>query len=426
MTTTLLHRAGAVLTGAGPIRGPISDWQSLGLARGVDVVVEHDLLHPRRWPTITWIGDVADPSRPAVDGEIDLEGRLLTPGLVDAHTHAVFAGDRAGELMARLAGASYQDLAAAGGGILHTVAATRTASVAELSAGLQRRLAEMAAWGARVVEIKTGYGLELSSELRCLDAIAAAAAATPQMRLLATAMPAHALPYEYGGDVDGYVHHVCDGILPAMFDHPLAPDFVDVFIELGYFDVDHAERIWQTAVDLAESRGRSVGLKAHVDEFERVGGLRWALDAGATSVEHLLASDAHDLDALCASDCVAVGLPLVSVFLGEPYARLRRIVDHGGLLAIATDCNPGSSMSSNLMLAAQLAVLGAKLTPAEAFRAITQGGARALRCPDGYDGRLRVGGPLCATLFDVDGPDALFYELGAPPRAHLAWLDALA
>jgi imidazolonepropionase len=433
---TRIHNIGALLSCEGPERGPISDWQQLGLRSGVDVLISQpdpsdgaddgaEAGPATGWPTIEWIGATADQGRPAYDREIDLEGCLLTPGLVDCHTHAVFAGDRAGELMARLAGASYQKLADAGGGILHTVAATRGASASQLAEGLTARLQEMAAWGARVVEVKTGYGLDLSSELRCLDAIALAAARHPATLLVATAMPAHAVPYEFSGDIDGYVHAVCDEILPALLSHPIAPAFIDCFVERGYFSVEHAERIWEAAADFAAANGLNVGLKAHVDEFSRVGGLRWAIDAGATSVEHLLASDDDDLDALCASDTVAVGLPLVSVFLGEPYARLRRIVDHGGLLAIATDCNPGSSMSTNLMLAAQLGVFGARLTPAEAFRAVTVGGALALARPSGYDGRLRVGGPFCATAFDVERADALFYELGAPPRASLQWLSEL-
>lgn len=418
-----LHGACAIVDGTGPERGAIRDWSELGLRRHRALVVEvppaigADGPHGP-WPRILWMGEASDPSKPRADRSVDLGGRLLTAGLVDAHTHAVFAGDRSHELMRRLAGDTYQHIAAAGGGILHTVAATRAAGVEQLRQDLDRRLDEMAGWGTRIVEIKTGYGLDLQSELRCLDAIAAAAAGRAgRMQLVATAMPAHALPLEYKGDGDGYVHAVCDQILPALAAHPAAPRFVDVFVEAGYFDVAQAERIWQAAQDLGIARGAWLGLKAHVDEFERVGGLPWAIAAGATSVEHLLVSDAADLAALCQSETVAVALPLVSVYLGQPYAAMRAIVDGGGLLAVATDCNPGSSMSSNLMLAAQMAVFGGKLTPAEAFRAITRGGAKALGIPDGVDGTLRVGGPFCASAFEVAGPDALFYELGAPPRA---------
>lgn len=424
-----LRGASAILDGSGPERGPIGVWSELGLRRHQALVVEVPPAHGADWPhgpwpRILWIGEAGDPGKPATDRSVDLDGRLLTPGLVDAHTHAVFAGDRSHELMRRLAGDTYQQIAAAGGGILHTVAATRAASVEQLHAGLRRRLDEMARWGTRIVEVKTGYGLDLQSEQRCLDAIVAAGTALAgSMQLVATAMPAHALPLEFQGDGDAYVHAICDTILPAMAAHPAQPRFVDVFVEAGYFDVAQAERIWQAAQDLGVERGAWLGLKAHVDEFEQIGGLPWALAAGATSVEHLLVSDADDLAALCASETVAVALPLVSVFLGQPYAAMRTIVDGGGLLAIATDCNPGSSMSSNLMLAAQMGVFGGKLTPAEALRAITRGGARALGCPDGYDGTLQVGGPFCASAFEVEGPDALFYELGAPPRAW-SGLDA--
>ncbi len=426
-----LHHLGGLLTGAGRQRGPLRDWGDLGLVHDVEVIVEIGVVAdhgPSRGATaaptgfgrgrICWIGPASSPERPASDHSVDLGGRLLGHGLVDAHTHAVFAGDRASELMRRLAGESYQDIAASGGGILHTVGATRDASVAALTVGLLRRLDEMATWGARVVEIKTGYGLDLASELRCLDAIAAAAAARPGLSLIATAMPAHAVPPEFAGDADAYVDYVCEVLLPAMFAHPAAPRFVDVFIERGYFDVGHAARLWQAAQTAAAQVGRRVGLKAHVDEFERVGGLSWALAAEATSVEHLLASDAADLGALCKSETVAVALPLVSVFLQQPFADMRAIVNGGGLLAVATDCNPGSSMSTNLMLAAQLGVFGGRLTPAEALRAVTRGGALALGCPGGVDGALRVGGPACLCAFEVEHPDALFYELGAPPRAQ--------
>ncbi|MEY3015630.1 MAG: hypothetical protein RIT45_4365 [Pseudomonadota bacterium] len=413
---TALVGAGALLTGDGPLRGPICRWDDVGLLRDAALVVEHAVGAPLGTGHIAWIGRVDAAERPAADASLDLEGALLLPGLVDAHTHAVFAGDRAHELMARLAGASYQAIAEAGGGILHTMRATRGASVETLTAGLLGRLREMAAWGVRVVEVKTGYGLDLDSELRCLDAIVAVRTALAgQMTLVATAMPAHAVPPEYAGRKDAYVDACAERIVPAMAAHPAAPAFLDVFVEAGYFDVDDAERL------AAVGAAHGLGLKAHVDEFERVGGLRWAIDRGARSVEHLLASAPDELRALAASETVAVGLPLVSVFLGQPFAPLRTIVDAGGLLAIATDCNPGSSMSTNLLLAGQMAVHGARLTPAEALRAMTRGGARALADPGGYDGRLRVGGRFVATALAASSPDALFYELGAPPRALCRW-----
>lgn len=412
---TWIHGISTLLSGEGPLRGPISRWDDLGALRDAAVVVEHAAGAAMATGRIVWIGGASEPTRPGTDAEVDLGGAVLLPGLVDAHTHAVFAGDRAHELMLRLGGASYQEIAASGGGIVHTMAATRAATVESLRDGLLHRLREMEAWGARVVEVKTGYGLDLASELRSLDAIAAARdALAGRMTVVATAMPAHAVPPEFAGRKQDYVALCAEEILPAMAAHRAAPAFVDVFVEAGYFDVADAERLATVGA------AHGMRLKAHVDEFERVGGLRWALSRGATSVEHLLASDAADLAALAASETVAVALPLVSVFLGQPFAAMRSIVDAGGLLAVATDCNPGSSMSTNLLLAAQMAVFGGRLTPAEAVRAITRGGALALGCPGGYDGRLRVGGPFVATAFAVGAPDALFYELGAPPRA-VAW-----
>ena len=273
----------------------------------------------------------------------------------------------------------------------------------------------MAAWGARVVEIKTGYGLDLGSELRLLQAIEGLRDAwRGRIDVVATAMPAHAIPPERKSDPDRYVREVCDEILPAMASSGAKLDFVDVFIERGYFSVAQADAI--------AGRARELGLaiKAHVDEFEDVGGVPWAVDNGAVSVEHLLVTSAAHQRLLAESDTVAVCLPLTSLFLREDYAPMRQLIDLGGLVAIATDCNPGSAMSTNLHLAMQLAVLRGGLTPQEAIRAVTNAGAMALGGRGGplqWDGSLRLGERFVATTLDVPHPDVLFYQLGSPPRA---------
>jgi imidazolonepropionase len=403
----LLQNIGHLLTGTGADRGPLRDWQGYGQSPGrSEAVIRQQLDGP--WE-LEWIGAPGAADRPAWDSAVDLGGRTLMPGLVDCHTHAVFAGDRASEFSERLAGRSYQDIAAAGGGILRTVRATREASVPQLVEAALPRLEEMAAYGVRIIEIKSGYALEPAGEARLIEAISVLSMRlSGRVTLVATAMPAHAVPVEFKDNPDGYVDQVCSVILPELAKRGAV--FADVFVERGYFDVAQAERIWQAA------RALGLGLKAHVDEFADVGGLAWAVQSGATSVEHLLVTSEQSIKTLANSPTVAVGLPLTSVFLREPFAPLRALVDAGARVAIATDCNPGSAMTTNLPLAMQMAVLGARLTPMEALRGATRCAALALGEPGGYRGRLAVGEPFVATLLDLGHADELFYQLGAPPR----------
>ena len=404
----LLTNIGELLTGDGPDRGPLRSWQDYGKRGTLSELVILQQLYGY-WQ-VEWIGDPRASDRPAADSTVDLGGRTLLPGLTDCHTHAVFAGNRAHEFAERLAGRSYQEIAQAGGGILHTVRATRAASLPELVDAALPRLREMAACGVRIVEIKSGYGLDLASETRIFEAIGLLnARLAGRMTVVATAMPAHAVPPEHRADPAAYVEEICGQVLPALALRGAA--FVDIFIEKGYFDVAQAERIWQAAKKLG------LKLKAHVDEFADVGGLPWAVAAGATSVEHLLTTSAENIAALAQSSTVAVGLPLTSVFLREPFAPLRALVDAGALVAVATDCNPGSAMTTNLPLALQMAVLGGRLTPMEALRGATRCAALAVGQPNGWGGRLVPGGPFVATVLDLPSIDTLFYELGAPPRA---------
>lgn len=414
--TLRLTNAGAIVTATGPDCGPLAAWESLGILHANDLVLERG---PGGW-TPTWIGPTDARDRPAADSVVDLGGRLLVPGLCDSHTHAVFAGDRSGEFVQRMAGRSYADLAAAGGGIAHTVRQTRLATLESLVETCAIRLGEMLAWGVRVVEVKTGYGLDLATEVRLAQAIDVLRQRfAGQLLLVGTAMPAHAIPAEWRDNSNGYVDHACNAILPAMVS---ASDlaFVDVFVERGYFDLAQASRIADTA------RCLGLRLKAHVDEFADIGGLAWAVDQGATSVEHLLVTSAAGIARLAASDTVAVCLPLTSLFLREPYAPMRALVDAGARVAIATDCNPGSAMTTNLPLALQVSVLAGRLTPQEALRGATRCAALALAEPNGWRGRIALHEPFLATAFDLPGPDALFYELGAPPRAWAGLHAALA
>lgn len=411
----LLHNA-HIVTANGPERGPLRSWDALGWLPNGEVIVEQV---SGVWQT-AWLGHRGDVHRPPYEETLDLGGHLLTPGWIDCHTHAVFAGDRSHEFSQRLAGRSYAEIATAGGGITHTVEATRDAPLAELVAVSAARLTEMANWGVRAVEIKTGYGLDLPTECKMLAAIGALQRQfAGRLTLVATAMPAHAVAREFKDDPEGYVALVCEEILPALAATGVSVRFCDVFVEAGYFRVAQADRIWRAA------RALGMRLKAHVDELSDIGGMDWAILQDAVSVEHLLRTDAAGVTKLAASNTVAVCLPLTSLFLREPPAPMRALVDAGARVALATDCNPGSSMTTNLPLAMQMAVLVGRLTPPEAVRAVTRTAALALAEAEGLTGRIAVGERFDATLLDVDHPDALFYQLGAPPRSHSLLSDRL-
>lgn len=404
--TVRITGAASVVTGVGPTRGPLTTWADVGLQRDCDLVVARK---SGVWQ-IQWLGKRADSRVPAHDHTIDLAGTTLLPGLIDAHTHAVFAGDRSGDFSRRMAGATYAEIAAEGGGILTTVRQTRAATVDALCQSAAGRLEQMWANGVRVVEIKTGYGLNVAAELKLLAAIDQLAARfAGRLAIVATAMPAHAIPPEWRADPAGYVREVVDQILPALAASPHPCRFVDVFVEQGYFDLDAANAI------AAAARQLGWGLKAHVDEFVDLGGVAWAVGAGATSVEHLLTTSDAGIEALAKSDTVAVCLPLTSLYLREGYAPMRKLVEAGALVAVATDCNPGSAMTTNLPLAMQIAMLNGALSPMECVRGVTSVAAKAVGCPGGYDGTLRVGGPFVASRLAVSHPDELFYQLGAPP-----------
>ncbi|HAN30283.1 MAG TPA: imidazolonepropionase [Myxococcales bacterium] len=409
--TLAIENVGWLLPCTGSPRGALTDWQQLGLQGPSDLLIARQSARSG-WclEAIGHKGQYRD-----ADRSIDLAGAGLCAGWIDAHTHVVFAGDRASEFNRRLAGESYAKIAAEGGGILHTMKATRAASVDELTEVAAPRIEQLHRWGAQVVEIKTGYGLNLDSELHLLESIGRLRRQFEgRVRLMATAMPAHAIPPERRDNPQRYIDEVCEEILPAMADSGVVLNFVDMFIEKGYFTVNHASQIARCADQL------NLPIKAHIDEFVDLGGVPWAIEHGAVSVEHLLVTSPEHRAQLAQSDTVAVCLPLTSLFLREDYAQMRDMVDQGGVIAVATDCNPGSAMSTNLHLALQLSVLRGGLTPQEAIRAVTRGAAQALGGAQGalgWDGSLDIGGPFIATVFDLNHPDQLFYELGAPPRS---------
>lgn len=338
---------------------------------------------------------------PTLDGG----GVIALPGLVDSHTHAVFGATREHEFERRLEGATYREIAAEGGGILFSVRDLRGRGEDELVELTRPRIAAFLSHGVTTVEIKSGYGLSTEDELKQLRVVRRLAADPTLPRLVPTFLGAHAVPPEFEGDREGYVRLVCEETLPAVVEEGLA-EFCDVFCDDGAFTVEESERILSTAKDLG------LGLKIHAEEFEPLGGAAMAARLGATSADHLVAIDDDGIEALAEHGTVATLLPGTTLFLGhDRFAPGRRLVDAGVTVALATDFNPGSSMTQNLPLVIALGCLKAGLTIPEALRAATRGGAAALDRPD--CGTLAAGATGDLALFDVPDARHLAYHLGA-------------
>ncbi len=336
---------------------------------------------------IAWLGPAAQ--APAADDAVDLGGRCVLPGFVDSHAHLVFAGDRAEEFAARMSGTPYS-----AGGIRSTVAATRGASDEQLRANLTRLAAELHAAGVTTFECKSGYGLDVATEQR---SVRIAAEQTPEVSFLG----AHVVPA--GVARDDYLDLVCGPMLEACAPHAR---WVDVFCEQGAFDVDESRAVLQA--------GMAAGLapRLHANQLTAGGGVALAVELGAASADHCTHLSAADIDALAGSSTVATLLPLVEFSTRSPYPDARGLLDAGATVALATDCNPGSGYSTSMPLAIALAVREMRMTPAEAVRAATVGGAKALRRED--VGRLAVG--LRADLVLLDAPSYLHlaYRPGVP------------
>lgn len=345
------------------------------------------------------------PSEAARAPSLDGGGAIALPGLVDSHTHAVFGATREHEFERRLEGATYREIAAAGGGILFSVRDLRGRDEDDLVRLSRPRIAGFAAHGVTTVEVKSGYGLSTEDELRQLRVVERLAKDPSLPRLVATFLGAHAIPPEFAGDRAGYVRLVCEETLPAVVEQGVA-EFCDVFCDDGAFTVAESERILSTAKDLG------LELKIHAEEFVSTGGAAMAARVGATSADHLVAIDEAGIEALARSGTVAVLLPGTTLFLGhDRFAPGRRLVDAGVQVALATDFNPGSSMTRNLPLVATLGCLRAGLTISEALGAVTRGGAAAIGRDD--RGTLEPGALGDLALFDLPDARHLVYDMGA-------------
>jgi imidazolonepropionase len=335
---------------------------------------------------------------PPLDGdveEVDGRGLCAVPGLVDCHTHACFAGDRVEEFALRAGGATYEELHAAGGGIMATVNATRAGGAAALAEAVRMHRAWMLCAGTTTFESKSGYGLDRDTEIASLQAIADGGG-------VPTWLGAHAVPPEFA-DADAYLDFALTEVLPGAA--PLA-EAADVFVERGAFDTTQARRYLEACA------AAGLELRLHGDQFTEQGAVGLAVELGARSIDHLEATGDEGVGALARSDVVAVLLPASALFLGRPMPPARALVDAGAVVALATDFNPGSAFCESLPLVCSLAATQLKLSPAEALSACTVNAAHVLRRSDRV-GRLAPG--YSADLILLDAPDwrYLAYHLGA-------------
>ncbi len=399
----LIHSASQLLTLAGgPQRG-----QALGtlgiIEDGAVLIRDGKIADVGRSSDLraTW------PDEPALDAG----GRVVLPGFVDPHTHAIWAGDRAAEFEMKLAGVSYLEILAQGGGIISTVRATRRASIEALQAQTRPRLRRMFAHGTTTVEIKTGYGLQTSTELRLLKAILQLDQLEP-LDIVPTFLGAHAIAPEYKERPQEYVQLIVHTMLPLLraWWETHAPGrplpFVDVFCETGAFTLEQSRQILETA------RKLGFPLKIHADEFDNIGGAALAAELGAASADHLVKTSAADIAALARSETVAVGLPGTPFGLAEcAYTPAQAIISADGYLALASDCNPGTAWNESMQFIIALACRYMKITPAQAIAAATINAAHALRLADRI-GSLEIGKQADLLILDIPDYRHLGYRFG--------------
>jgi imidazolonepropionase len=389
VTMSLSAWGSLVITGIGELvtnDRAVGDGSALGLVRDAAVVIDGG--------RVAWVG--ARAQAPAADRTIDAGGSAVIPGFVDSHSHLVFAGDRAPEFAARMAGDAGVVPGGGAGGIQTTVAATRAASDKELRATASRLVAEALRQGTTTVEIKSGYGLTTVDEARSLRV---ARELTPETTFLG----AHVVPAEFEGRTDAYVSLVCGPMLTAAARHAR---WIDVFCERGAFDGDQARAVL--------TAGTRAGLRPriHAGQLGQGPGVQIAVDVGAASADHCTHLSDADVCALAGSATVATLLPGVEFSTRSPYPDARRLLEAGATVALATDCNPGSSYTSSMPFCVALAVREMRMTPAEALWAATAGGAMALRRTD--IGHLGVGARADLVMLDAPSFVHLAYRPGVP------------
>jgi imidazolonepropionase len=370
-----------------------------------EFLVEDDIALIFEGDVLTYVGSTRRAPLESVEDITDLEGALVTPGLIDPHTHLVWAGDRSLEFEARVGGASYEEIAAAGGGIRSTVRATRAASFGHLQVLAAQRLRQMGNTGTTTVEIKSGYGLDLDAEMKILEVARSLEGLVP-MSVTTTFLGAHAVPESWGDNADGYVTSLLDDVLPTLHDEGLV-DAVDVFCDDLAFSPEQMRRVFL--------RAQALGLpvKAHLDQRSATGGAVVLAEANALSADHVEQTDATDLALLANAGVTVVLLPGAHHFLND---HVRPDIDHmrtlGMSIAIGTDCNPGTSPLTSLPLAMNLACIRFGLTPAEALYGCTVAASAALGRSD--IGELQVGMKADLAVWDLDHPRQFAATIGIP------------
>ncbi len=348
----------------------------------------------------------SQPDVAGMDGDtvIDAEGKLVTPGLIDGHTHLVFGGYRQHEIPLKLRGASYLEILKAGGGILDTVRETRKATLRELVEKSTGFLDEMLGLGVTTCEAKSGYGLNLVDERKTLKVIKELNETHP-MDVVATFMGAHAVPPEYKGNAHGYMEFLCKELLPQVRKENLA-EFVDVFCEEGVFDVPQSKKYLETAAQLG------FGLKIHTDEIVELGGSELAGQMKTTSAEHLIAIGEKGLAKMAKGGVIAMVLPGTSFYLDKKFAPVRRMIELGIPVAMGSDFNPGSCPSLNLQLVMNLGYLKYKMTPEEILTAVTINAACAIG-RETQVGTLEPGKKADLVIWDAPDMEMLCYRFGS-------------
>ncbi len=364
--------------------------------------------------TIRYAGPEADLPAEYADAErFDAGGGCVVPGLIDCHTHLCFGGWRGDEFAARLEGASYQDIQAAGGGINSTVSATRKADLDLLRAKATAALADMARLGVTTVEAKSGYGLDRDNEIKQLEVYRRLNDEQP-LEIVPTFLGAHLVPAEYRDRRADYVALLCDELIPEVAQRRLAR-FCDVFIEENAFTLEEGRQILEAA------KAQGLGLKIHADQLSAGGGAGLAAELGAVSAEHLEYASEADIAAMAQAGTVAVSLPIASLYLREPFLPARHWIEAGARVAVATDFNPGTAPSYHLHLAMTLAAVHQRMSPAEVLRAVTSHAARAIGLEASH-GSLLPG--YRADLAVIDAPDINHWLYHFRPNACVMTLKS--
>lgn len=373
----------------------LKDMRNLGVIENAALLIDGD--------SIKWVGRMEELSISSLKETdvLDCFEKVVMPGFVDSHTHLLFVGSREDEFAMRSAGATYQEIAEQGGGILNTVKQVRTASKKELKQQTRRRLNAIMKQGTTTVEIKSGYGLNMDSEIKMLEAINELNK-EEVISIVATFLGAHAIPQEFKQNKDEYIHIIIEKMIPYVSSHKLAT-FCDVFCEKGYFDIKESEEIL--------SQGKEFGLapKIHAEELSSLGGAELATRVGAISADHLEHITDEGIQAMARSQVVATLLPGISFFLNDQYAPARKLIEAGVPVAIATDFNPGSCMSYNIPMMMTIACTQMKMTPEEAVTASTLNAAAALNLSHTI-GSIEVGKKADLIVLDIPNYKYLPYH----------------